>query len=143
MHIICFSCAIIPDNRLPFQQSLEFVLEGKKCLLVYRSPNITHEQDQSLQNQLRERGPWNLILGDFNLPCIDWSSSTARTRTGEEYVELFQEIYLQQVVDKPTHQGGNMLDLVLTVDQSSVHSVDVLSEEDVTTSPYSHKYRPE
>ena len=66
--------------------------------------------------------------GDFNLPHIDWSSCTAsRGATQDERImlnlinELCNDLLLCQVVDKPTHKDGNILDLVFVNNQQMVH----------------------
>ena len=53
----------------------------------------------------------------------------ASTSNEEEYVELFQDLFLQQLIDFPTHDRGNILDLVLTREESTVDSIECLKEE--------------
>jgi len=59
-----------------------------------------------------------LVLGDFNLPDIDWQTLTLNPTTHKTMHQTF--IYfvcannLEQLVNFPTHVKGNILDLVLT-----------------------------
>ena len=85
-----------------------------------------------LQNYLKTSGPFDLILGDFNLPHIDWQTQTSSTHTGETYVELFQDLFLHQHVVEPTHVRGNVLDLVFTQDESFIHDIRCLKEESIS-----------
>jgi endonuclease/exonuclease/phosphatase family metal-dependent hydrolase len=55
-----------------------------------------------------------IIIGDFNLPGIDWKSEQARDAKGKLLLETAVEEGLQQLVDFPTHTKGNTLDLLLT-----------------------------
>ncbi len=55
-----------------------------------------------------------LLTGDFNAPDIDWITQTASSCRSSMLCELFFELNLVQLVDSPTHQGGSILDLVLT-----------------------------
>ena len=107
------------EEPTSFSQAVEFKIAQKKCAVIYRSPNIG-DQDSVLQNYLRTSGPFDLILGDFNLPIIDWKTQTSSTQTGETYVELFQDLFLHQHVEEPTHERGNVLDLVFTQDESFI-----------------------
>ena len=85
-----------------------------------------------LQNYLRTSGPFDLILGDFNLPHIDWKTQTSSTHLGETYIELFQDLFLHQHVEEPTHDRGNVLDLVFTQDESLIHDIRCLKEESIS-----------
>ena len=98
---------------------------------MYRSPNIG-DQDSVLQNYLRTSGTFDLIMGDFNLPHIDWQTQTSSTHTRETYIELFQDLFLHQHVEKPTHERGNVLDLVFTQDESLINDIRCLKEESIS-----------
>ena len=119
------------DTITSFEQAIQFSLEGKKCVLVYRSPNIG-DQDHLLKTFLSQLGPCDVIIGDFNLPGIDWKNHLASTSNEEEYIELFQDLFLQQLVDFPTHDRGNILDLILTRDESTVDCLECLKEESLS-----------
>ena len=110
---------------------MEFTIANKKCAVIYRSPNIG-DQDPLLQNYLRTSGPFDLILGAFNLPHIDWQTQTSSTHTEETYLELFQDLFLHQHVEEPTHERGNVLDLVFTQDESFIHDIKCLKEESIS-----------
>jgi hypothetical protein len=56
----------------------------------------------------------SILIGDFNLPDIDWISGTAVSRSSNEVLEAATASGLVQLVDFPTHIRGNTLDLVLT-----------------------------
>ena len=67
-----------------------------------------------------------IILGDFNFPTVNWNILQGNTSFSNLFCDL---IYLAQLVDKPTHKGGNILDVVLTNIEDSnvsliVHSAD-------------------
>ena len=56
--------------------------------------------------------------GDFNIPDIDWnnyivSNKSYPYRVSQAFVDIAQEIDLEQMVDSPTRQD-NTLDLVIT-----------------------------
>jgi len=65
------------------------------------------------------------MVGDFNLPLIDWSNKTAPT---DDIYSLFLQFCnnfgLTQFVDAPT-RDDNGLDLVLSNDPYIISSVDI------------------
>lgn len=59
-----------------------------------------------------------IIGGDFNLPDIDWSNNTVSSkfyphRVNQTFLNLHQDLGLEQVVDFPTRKD-NTLDLIFT-----------------------------
>ena len=67
------------------------------------------------------RGP-NVIIGDFNLPDIDWENGQAGSK-GRDFHEVTMEQYMEQLVTEPTHKSGNILDLVLCNREDMVNDV--------------------
>jgi len=55
-----------------------------------------------------------IILGDFNVPDIDWDSLSGHSPISNQFCDLVFESSLCQLIDTPTHNHGNILDLVLT-----------------------------
>ena len=55
----------------------------------------------------------SILIGDINLPCIDWKAGTAGAR-GRRLLDVVEEEGLAQLVSFPTHDKGNILDLVIT-----------------------------
>ncbi len=58
-------------------------------------------------------GKESVLIGDFNLPEVDWEMGET-TRRSRDLVEALDDQLLVQMVDFPTHIKGNVLDLVLT-----------------------------
>jgi hypothetical protein len=82
-------------------------------VLVYRPPSAGPTNTDMLCDIVKNSGPDTLIVGDFNLPGIDWEMETADAR-GRELLKATQEENFSQLVSFPTHTKGNVLDLVLT-----------------------------
>ena len=55
----------------------------------------------------------SVIIGDFNMPDIDWRGGTAKGRA-KEFLEAAEDSIMTQLVNFSTHIKGNVLDLVLT-----------------------------
>ena len=68
-----------------------------------------------------------IIMGDFNVPDINWSTLVGSTHFSDQFCDLIFDLNLSQLVDSSTHRQGNILDLVLTNIEDSIHSLTVLN----------------
>ena len=82
-------------------------------ILVYRPPGSGYENSEELCKIMRNFDNQTILIGDVNLPEINWSDQTTAAR-GREVLTTAQTKNLEQLVDFPTHIKGNTLDLVLT-----------------------------
>ena len=94
---------------------------------IYRPPNISEDLDACLHEEIRYFTSNNnqdvIILGDFNLPDINWDDKTG-PGASQRLIEVVNDQFLFQCVQEPTRLG-NILDLVLTNDEHKVHSIKV------------------
>jgi len=85
--------------------------------MVYAPPNATADYHRDLNNYLTTTSTLStsvFILGDFNLPDINWDTLTGISTISNNFCDCIFESNLTQLVESPTHQCGNILDLVLT-----------------------------
>ena len=54
------------------------------------------------------------FLGDFNFPDIDWNTMTSNNDKELSFLEAVNDLCLSQFIDSPTHEAGNILDLILS-----------------------------
>ena len=94
--------------------------------VYYRLPNSQQEIEEQICRQILARCKSNrvVVVGDFNLPYINWYSLSAWGVDGAEFVRSTQEGFLKQYVDSPTREGA-ILDLVLGNEPSHVVDVSV------------------
>ena len=83
--------------------------------------NTCFNHIQSLVNDLHPV----FILGDFNLPDINWHTLTGSTTNSKRFCELVFDNNLSQMINQPTHICGNILDLVLTNGDNMISSLKV------------------
>ena len=104
---------------------------------VYRSPNSTTDNTNSLNRTLRalaERYYSNLVvLGDFSYPKRDWTHCTTTSNTNDPnfmFLEVIRDYFLQQYVKSPTrgrnYDNPSLIDLALC-NNDLVSDVSVLS----------------
>ena len=67
-----------------------------------------------------------LIMGDFNLPDIDWDLLNGGTRFSSNFCDLTADLNLRQLVVSSTHKAGNILDLILTNSDNFIDDVVIL-----------------
>ena len=86
--------------------------EDIKIHVIYRSPNSSRENDENLCELVKQLRGINVLIGDFNLPDIDWTKGTAGAK-GRGFYEATCERFMEQHVNEATHISGNILDLIL------------------------------
>ena len=55
-----------------------------------------------------------IILGDLNLPDVNWGSFSGMSFISSSLCEEFFNLNFSQLVTEPTHNKGNLLDVILT-----------------------------
>ena len=67
-----------------------------------------------------------VVMGDFNLPNVNWESTTTAISVDQSLLDsMTQELLLEQIIRSPTHKRGNILDLVF-VSQPDAFDYEVL-----------------
>ena len=66
-----------------------------------------------------------ILLGDFNIPDVDWSTLHAQSPPSSMFCDLVFHQNLTQLVDIPTHSCGNTLDLILSNYPSLISNIHV------------------
>ena len=112
---------IVKPNKVdtPYNQMCSFSLksdDGKDDLnfiLYYRSPNCAQANTNYLEEVIKTCPVNTLMIGDLNMPEINWDSLTAPRRY-QNFVNSTTEQNLTQLVGFSTHQRGNILDCAFT-----------------------------
>ena len=80
--------------------------------LVYRSPNISTDENEKIQNAMKEVSKRDcIIMGDFNHGRIQCKSQQSTGSEDQKFFNLVQDSFLTQHVLEPT-RGENVLDIV-------------------------------
>ena len=113
--------------------TLGLSISAQKVLLacVYRGPTATHEEDQLLLLKLEECRAYAhriLIIGDFNLPEIEWDTGYAPMGSpGMFFLEWLHTHSLHQHITAPTRFRGNqkpsLLDLIISPNGGDISNI--------------------
>ena len=115
----------------------EFTVNSNEPMLVgciYRSPNTKPQINSELQKTLKSVADLNsnhlLIMGDFNLPNIDWIKGSCDAGRGSidfQMWQTFNDCFWHQHVLFPTrivrNQSKSTLDLLFTSDDNLINIV--------------------
>ena len=104
-------------------------------IIVYRPPSYNASQNEQLAILLENitTGKECVVLGDFNLPNVNWHSTDVLPDTSSvppleaRFLDAFNSVGLVQWVTEPTYpRSGNTLDLLFTTEADCVGKVEVL-----------------
>ena len=78
-----------------------------------------------------------ILLGDFNMPEIDWSTLSSSSHHLISFCDFIFNYNLSQLIDKPTHTKGNILDLILTNTSHRIKNINISSPMNALNSDHS------
>ena len=98
-------------------------------MCIYRPPNITDTGDLDLINVVDKfmmlNFSYNLIIGDFNMPTVDWKLFNAPTKF-MPFVRCCAKYFLRQHVKQSTRPNSNsILDLIFSTIGTNVCDVEI------------------
>jgi len=122
------SVLVAVDNRIPCHQidspedleavciNLTLISPITVCVIYIppSSPDVHYGNLFTFLSSLQSTSEGLLILGDFNLPDIDWDIFTSHSLVSNQFCDLVFHTNLCQLIFTPTHIHGSILDLLLT-----------------------------
>ena len=102
--------------------SIEIGLGNGKfiCLSTfYRVGSLEAENHRVVDSYLRnlsKRKKYSkiVLIGDLNLNKVSWPEGITTNSLQEKFLDTFNDLNFDQLIDKPTHNKGKTLDLLLT-----------------------------
>ena len=134
---------VVDSNYIELKSKAEFLAielkltDNSKVIIAtcYRVGTLGHsnlnEISKSIRTLIRKRGEGVkefVLVGDFNLPKINWGDLSSYTTLEQDFQNMFAENSLLQCINVPTHRQGNTLDLLLTQSNRFVENVTVQNE---------------
>ena len=68
----------------------------------------------------------HIFIGDFNLNKTSWPLATSSCNIEKGFINLFNDLNFEQLINVPTHKAGNTLDLLLCNHPSIISDIEVL-----------------
>ena len=78
----------------------------------------------------------HFVIGDFNLPEINWSESQSTTELGKGFIDLFNDLGLTQIIQQATHEKGKILDLLFSNLVAALGDVVVMEKNEICSSDH-------
>ena len=126
--------------------SIELKLD-EKCFICltacYRVGTLGQQNHDEIDRHLRsvsriKKYSKHIVVGDFNLSQTSWSDSDASSPNPleQKFIDTFNDLALTQLVQCPTHERGNLLDIVLTTTPQMIKGLAVLDKNEVCSSDH-------
>ena len=117
--------------KIPWGRGGQGKQEFLQVVLVYRPPRDPgSEKDggntERMYNVLNGLQGNVVVVGDFNLPSIDWDRNWAGAAREGGLIDLIENKFWTQHGQEPTHEDGNTLDLCISSQDDTVAGVQVL-----------------
>ena len=117
--------------------SIQMTLPSKNkiCLSTcYRVGTLGHCNHIEIQNHLNnitsnKKLKSHIFIGDMNLDKINWENLTCATNIQNLFLCTFNDLGLSQLINKPTHSRGNILDILLTNNPHIITNLNIHENE--------------
>ena len=76
------------------------------------------------------------IIGDMNLDTVNWEESSSSTPLHKEFLTIFANHNLSQLITFPTHYLGNTLDIILSDVPSAVSNIKICDHNEYVKSDH-------
>ena len=78
----------------------------------------------------------HVLVGDLNLSGTSWPDGETNSSLERGFVDIFNDLAFDQLMDQPTHVKGRVLDLLLTNSPSLISDVSILGHNEVCSSDH-------
>ena len=78
----------------------------------------------------------HILLGDFNLSKTSWPDAQSTCGLEQSFIEMFNDLGFEQMINEPTHIAGNTLDLLLCNQPNIIHDIQILARNSICNSPH-------
>ena len=90
----------------------------KMCIATYYRTRDMKDQNHNIIDRnlkaLAEKYGKLLLVGDINLPTVNWHQQSSSNGLETKFINSFNDIGFEQLILEPTHKLSNTLDLLLT-----------------------------
>ena len=127
---------VIPLKHEAEMLAIEIILKNKTIIIAtcYRVGTLgTRNADEilkALRMLSRKKSVKKFIMvGDFNLPQINWVSGTGTSTLGNIFLNGFAESGMVQCIQESTHKKGSILDILLSRSSEHIKNFNIVSDK--------------
>ena len=108
---------------------------------LYRVGTLGEANRAEVQQYLSKMGRMkkfskHVLVGDLNLSGTSWPDGETNSSLERGFVDIFNDLAFDQLMDQPTHVKGRVLDLLLTNSPSLISDVSILGHNEVCSSDH-------
>jgi hypothetical protein len=105
---------------------------------IYAPPNCSEQYLTDIITCLHVIPPNShlVLVGDFNLPDVDWEQLYGRSPSSNMFCESLFNLNLLQLVLEPTHIHGNTLDLIITNHPDKICNISIAPSQQPSSDHY-------
>ena len=107
----------------------------------YRVGTLREENFREVENHLRsvtkvKKYKKHYFFGDLNLGNTSWPEALTSNDVEKLFIDLFDELGMQQMIEVPTHEQGNALHLCFVSNSSFIRNINVLTKNEICSSDH-------
>ena len=92
--------------------------------------NVRHINMISNTNTIKS----HILIGDFNLNAVSWDQLSPNNKLQNDFIIMFENNCLTQLIKQPTHYLSNLLDILLTDKPNIISNLNIGDhQEDVSS----------
>ena len=135
---------VIPLKHEAEMLAIEIILKNKTKIIIatcYRVGTLgTRNADEilkALRMLSRKKSVKKFIMvGDFNLPQINWVSGTGTSTLDNIFLNGFAESGMVQCIQESTHKKGSTLDILLSRSSEHIKNLNIVSDKSYLNSDH-------
>ena len=138
------SCSRVNLNCKAELLAIEIILNDASKIVITNCYKVgtlgiqnCNEICHALTKLLRKKRVKKLfIIGDFNLPNVNWDTNLSSSNVVELFLEEFFRLGLIRCITESTHKKGNILDVLLTNSENFISNIQIKSNCEICKSDH-------
>ena len=112
------------------------------CLTTcYRVTDLKDDNFVEIEKHLRSiskvrKYSRHIFIGDLNLNQTEWPEGITSNKLQNKFVHLFNDLGMEQIIEKPTHVKGKILDLLYVSSRAFIRNLRILLKNSICSSDH-------
>ena len=135
---------VIKSNSRTEVLSISFDIAWRKKICIttcYRVGTLGHDNVNEISKHINmisntKSIKSHILVGDFNLNAVSWDQLSSTIKLQNDFLIMFENNCLTQMISQPTHYLGNVLDMLLTDKPSIISNLNIGGHKEVVSSDH-------